>query len=142
LADIAASTLAPYRVEKQTGVSIHGPDVSGSREAGTTLALCLHELATNAIKYGALSRPEGQVRLRWGISPPPDPLFTLQWEESGGPPAVEPSRVGYGTRFMRSALSGLFGERPDLIFAAEGLRCTVRGPLSRISPNNTDQPTS
>jgi two-component sensor histidine kinase len=133
LADVVNSTLAPYRSGEASGIFVEGPEVRVSREVGTTLALCIHELATNAIKYGALSGPDGQVLLKWVLSSDSDPVLTIAWTEVGGPPVVEPSRTGYGTRFMRSALAGLFGEQPDFIFGADGLRCIIRGPLSRLS---------
>lgn len=134
LAGVVDSILAPYRSRGQSGIQINGPEVLVSRDAGTTLALCLHELATNALKYGALSQPEGKIILKWKLSSGTDPDLTIEWAEVGGPPAVEPSRTGYGTRYLRSALAGLFGERPELVFAAEGLRCKVHGPLTRVSP--------
>ena len=127
------STLAPYRSENEDGIHVDGPEVLVSRNAATTLALCLHELATNAIKYGALSQPNGQVLLKWEISSGADPRLTITWTETGGPPVVEPSRVGYGTKYIRSALTGLFGESPELKFSAHGLRCSVCGPVSRLS---------
>jgi two-component sensor histidine kinase len=137
LMDVANSILAPYRSDEQSSIVIEGPEMLLSREAGTTLALCLHELATNAIKYGGLSRPEGRIRLEWKISSSSGPTLTLRWTESGGPPVIEPSRVGYGTRYMRAALTGLFGEAPDLAFAPEGLRLSIKGPLSRLSRDPT-----
>jgi two-component sensor histidine kinase len=133
LTAVVGTTLAPYRSEEAGGIQIDGPEILVSRDAGTTLALCLHELATNAIKYGAMSQPDGYVILKWELSPDTDPRLTITWSEIGGPPVVEPSRQGYGTRFMRSALTGLFGESPELIFAAHGLRCVIRGPVSRVS---------
>jgi two-component sensor histidine kinase len=136
LADVVDSTLAPYRSGGPSGIRIDGPEVLVSSEAGTTLALCFHELATNAIKYGALSSPEGQISLEWELSPGADPRLTITWAETRGPPVVEPSRTGYGTRYMRSALTGLFGEPPDLVFASNGLFCRIHGPLSRVSPNH------
>ncbi|MER8825862.1 sensor histidine kinase [Mesorhizobium sp. M0938] len=138
LMDVANSILAPYSSERQSGVIIEGPEVLLSREAGTTLALCLHELATNAIKYGGLSQPEGRIRLEWKITSSSEPALTLTWIESGGPLVIDPSRVGYGTRYMRAALTSLFGEPPDLIFAPDGLHFSVRGLLSRLSPEPTD----
>ncbi|MET3580005.1 two-component sensor histidine kinase [Mesorhizobium robiniae] len=138
LMDVANSILAPYSSDRQSRVIIEGPEVLLSREAGTTLALCLHELATNAIKYGGLSQPEGRIRLEWKITSSSEPALTLTWIESGGPLVIDPSRVGYGTRYMRAALTGLFGEPPDLIFAPDGLRFSVRGLLSRLSPEPTD----
>jgi two-component sensor histidine kinase len=108
-----------------------------SREAATTLALCLHELATNAIKYGGLSQPEGRIHLEWGIISRSETKLTLSWTESGGPSVIEPSRVGYGTRYMRAALNGLFGEAPDLAFEPDGLRFSIQGSLSRLSQDPT-----
>ncbi|KAB0265519.1 sensor histidine kinase [Microvirga brassicacearum] len=133
LDDVADSTLSPYRSEEPTRISIEGPRVLVRREAATTLALCIHELATNAIKYGALSRPEGRISLRWDLSAPSNPDLMFSWTEMGGPAVVEPSRAGYGTRYIRSALAGLFTTSPDLAFDRSGFRCSVRGPLSRVS---------
>lgn len=138
LIDVANSILAPYRSGGQSDIIIEGPEVLLSREAGTTLALSLHELATNAIKYGALSQPEGRIRLEWKIASSSEPMLTLKWTEAGGPSVVEPSRVGYGTRYMRAALTSLFGEPPDLIFAPDGLRFSIRGLLSRLTPKPTE----
>lgn len=133
LNDIIDATVAPYRVEGRSNIQSSGPDILVPRSVGTTLALCLHELATNAIKYGALSRPDGQITLIWELSTDPDPLLTIIWTESGGPPVVAPARVGYGTRYMRSALTSVFGERPEFSFDPEGFRFVVRGPLSRLA---------
>lgn len=130
------STLAPYRSDNASGIHIDGPEVLVSRNAATTLALCLHELATNAIKYGALSQPNGHVLLKWELSSEADPHLMISWIEIGGPPVVEPSRAGYGTRYIRSALSSLFGESPEIIFAANGLQCSVGGPVSRLFPKH------
>ncbi|MBW4656607.1 MAG: sensor histidine kinase [Kaiparowitsia implicata GSE-PSE-MK54-09C] len=133
LDQVVGATFAPYRSQERSAIQISGPAVLVSRAAGTTLALCLHELATNAIKYGALSTPEGHVAVTWDLSPAPDPVLTMHWAETGGPPVVEPTRVGYGTRYMRSALTGLFGSRPTFAFAPEGLRFMAQAPLSRLT---------
>ncbi|MCA0031315.1 sensor histidine kinase [Mesorhizobium sp. B263B2A] len=134
LTDVSKSVLAPYISKGQSGITIEGPEVLLSRDAGTTLALSLHELATNAIKYGGLSQPEGRIRLEWNVVSSSEPMLTLRWTETGGPTVVEPSRVGYGTRYMRAALTSLFGEAPDLVFASDGLRFSISGLLSRLTP--------
>jgi two-component sensor histidine kinase len=133
LAQVVGSTFAPYRSHERSAIQISGPAIFVSRSAGTTIALCLHELATNAIKYGALSTPEGRVAVTWELSAAPDSMLTIRWIETGGPPVVEPTRVGYGTRYMRSALTGLFGARPSFVFAREGLQFTAQAPLSRLT---------
>jgi len=130
--EIVDLTFAPYRLSGADRVRTGGPMVMLSREAGTTLALCLHELATNAIKYGALSAPDGTVVFRWDVA---DDDLSACWEERGGPVVVEPERSGYGTRYLRAALSSLFGQPPVLTFAPEGLTCVVNGRLSRVTRN-------
>ncbi|WP_375449989.1 sensor histidine kinase [uncultured Devosia sp.] len=133
LADVVDLTLLPYRGDDATRIAVDGPDVTITREAGTTLALCLHELTTNAIKYGALSRPEGRLELRWTISTDPGPVLAIEWLESGGPPVSPPSRVGYGSRYIRSALTTLFGTPPVMDYAPSGLHCMMAGPLARLA---------
>jgi two-component sensor histidine kinase len=126
-------TILPYRTEGESRISVGGPDVTITRDAGTTLALCLHELATNAIKYGAMSQPDGKVTLTWEVTIDIEPVLTIQWIERGGPPVSTPSRRGYGTRYIHSALATLFGAPPVITYAPDGLRCTVSGLLSRVT---------
>lgn len=133
IADIAALTFDPYRQMGVSRIEAEGPDVILNRAAGTTLALCLHELTTNAIKYGALSGSEGRVTFRWRVYADLRPDLSVEWQEDGGPPVVAPSRAGYGTRYLRSALAGLFGSKPAIDFASGGLRCAVQGALARLS---------
>jgi len=137
LTSIVDLTISPYRSGGVSRINVRGPDVIIGRDAATTLALCLHELATNAIKYGALSRPDGMVNLQWSITPGEEPILALEWSESGGPSVSEPSRVGYGTKYMRSALTGLFGAPPLVNYEASGLRYSVRGALSRLTLSPT-----
>ncbi len=135
IAEIAQLTFDPYRQMGISRIDAAGPPIMLTREAGTTLALCLHELTTNAIKYGALSVADGRVTFRWDILADYGPDLSVLWQEAGGPPVVAPSRSGYGTRYLRAALAGLFGTKPDIQFVAEGLRCEVRGPLVRVACN-------
>lgn len=132
IGEIVDMTLAPYRLEGENRVAADGLAVMLSREAATTLALCLHELVTNAIKYGGLSTPKGRVSFTWGLAG--EELWTT-WVEAGGPPVVEPSRTGYGTRYLRAALTSLFGRPPTLSFDPAGLRCDARGSLARLACN-------
>lgn len=136
--DIAELTFEPYRLRGIDRIATHGPAVLLRREAGTTMALCLHELATNAIKYGALSRPEGQVRFEWTLSHGADAELAICWQERGGPIVEEPSRAGYGTRYVRSALASLFGRKPVMAFETGGLRCEARGAFSRVAAATSD----
>ncbi|WP_027687037.1 sensor histidine kinase [Rhizobium leguminosarum] len=133
LSAVVDLTVSPYNSEGVSRIDVNGPDLVISREAGTTIALCLHELITNAIKYGALSQPDGHVEIVWAVAETDCPEFSLNWAEVAGPAVREPSRQGYGTRYVRSALGSLFGTVPDIVFAPEGFRCSVSGPVARIS---------
>ena len=135
IADIVDLTFAPYRLPGRDRVLTGGPAVMLTREAGTTLALCLHELATNAIKYGSLSTPKGTVSFQWSRSDTDPVDLSICWEEIGGPAVVEPSRTGYGTRYLRAALASLFGTKPMISYGSTGLRCQVAGRISRLSCN-------
>lgn len=132
LTEIVERTCSPYRNDGDDRITIAGPTIRIKRDAGMTLALCFHELATNALKYGALSHPDGRVSLDWALSSESNSILTLRWVESGGPTAAEPSKPGYGMRFIRSALRGLFGSPPQIIFDPRGLRCIAAGPFSRV----------
>jgi two-component sensor histidine kinase len=132
IAAIVDLTFEPYRLSGTERVVTDGPPFLIGRETATTLALCLHELATNAIKYGALSSVDGQVSFTWGVSE--DEVWAI-WRESGGPPVVAPSRSGYGTRYLRSALASAFGRPPSIVFDPAGMRCEARGEVSRFARN-------
>jgi two-component sensor histidine kinase len=137
LGDVAALTFKPYMSHGRGRIVAAGPKITLASEAATTLALCFHELATNALKYGALSVPEGQVRVDWAISPEGGGL-RLSWTESGGPPVAAPKRTGYGTRYLSAALRNLFGSPPVLVHDPEGFRLSVSGVL-RGPDGNADR---
>lgn len=132
ISSITELTFAPYQGRGADRVSAHGPELTLTGESSTTLALCLHELITNAIKYGALSHPSGTVSFSWAIA---EGVLNICWREAGGPPVVVPSRTGYGTRYIRSALTSLFGQRPLIDFRPGGLVCKASGPADKIVSN-------
>jgi two-component sensor histidine kinase len=136
LSAIVNLTISPYNSNGVNRIHVNGPDLVVGREAGTTIALCLHELITNAIKYGALSQPDGHVEIVWAVSKALRPEFSLDWVEIGGPAVREPTRQGYGTRYVRSALGSLLRSSPDIAFLPQGFRCSVTGPVERISPQH------
>jgi two-component sensor histidine kinase len=91
--------------------------------------MALHELATNAAKYGALSNPAGHVAVVWTIG---QPLFKLRWTEVGGPPVTAPRRRGFGSRLIEQGLSHEFGGQVDLSFETSGVICTIQAPLDEV----------
>lgn len=112
-------------------IVISGPEVPLGPKAGLSLSLLLHELGTNAIKYGALSTDTGTVNISWHVSDDTEkPILTLKWEEKGGPPAAEPERRGFGSRLIRMGIAGT-GD-VDKNFTPGGLVATFRAPLSLV----------
>jgi two-component sensor histidine kinase len=88
--------------------------------------MALHELSTNALKYGSLSSPTGRVSLAWSCA---GDIVTLEWRESGGPPAAPPDRSGFGLRLLGRVLEGELGAPAELDFAPTGLLCRIHAPL-------------
>src|SRR5690606_38592312 len=106
-------------------------------EAVQNLGLILHELATNSVKYGALSVPQGRIRLRWedqtaevneADEGEPEVLLCLSWEEIGGPPAREPERSGFGTTIITRHAASAFGGSVDVEFRESGLLWSLTAP--------------
>jgi PAS domain S-box-containing protein len=120
------ATLAPFMVEDSARIEIDGPSLELQEETGGALALAIHELATNALKYGALSAPEGKVALHWSCAPGPDgEQFIMTWKELGGPPPAIPNQEGFGTRVVQfSAAREKFGE-VSMDYQPDGLFCRI-----------------
>lgn len=111
-------------------ILLAGPAVRLSSQSAFALALAVHELATNATKYGALSTGSGQVEINWRIEP--EGMFQLDWRESGGPHVTEPSRVGFGSRAIEQALARQLGGVARLEFPRDGAIMTFRLPLEAL----------
>jgi PAS domain S-box-containing protein len=128
LIELIRRELAPYAASKNTEIS--GPTVLLKPEAGQALAMVLHELATNAAKYGALSTNKGRVLIRWDRRLNGRPLanLVLEWREVGGPRVDAPGKSSYGTSTIHNLIPYEFGGTVDLIFAPEGVRCRLELP--------------
>lgn len=110
-----------------------GPDVRVGSRAALSLALMVHELATNAAKYGALSDPEGHVLVEWGIKRSgPQPMVHLRWREVGGPPVKPPTRRGFGSRLIECGLAGTIEGTVRLAHPTEGVICELTATLAAI----------
>lgn len=117
LKDIVARAFQAHGHEAQATAS--GPDLELTSRCALALSLALHELATNAIKYGALSTDEGRVAVTWSVD---GPAFALSWIETGGPAVQAPTRTGFGSGMIQRALSGYVGGTSVLTYAPEGVR--------------------
>lgn len=118
-------------------IVVDGPTVVLSPKASLALSLAVHELATNAAKYGSLSRPGGRVLVRWVIAA--DHQLQIVWREAGGPLVRTPSQRGFGTRLIEKALAMETKGRSTISFAPEGIVCEITLPAAAvISIVNTD----
>ena len=114
-------------------VSLESPDVRLSPKAVLTLALVLHEMASNATSHGALSNGfAGQVDVDWGMVPTPSgEQMRFQWRESGGPPVIPPTRRGFGSRLLEGPLAQELHGEVSLDYAPAGVICTIVMPVAR-----------
>lgn len=124
LAELASETLqATWSHDAR--IRLQGPRVILQPKQAVTLAMALHELCTNAIKYGALSTESGHVEIHWSVLGQPEPRLKLVWRESGGPPVEQPRRRGFGSRMVLQALAHEFAGQVTMDFRPDGLICTL-----------------
>ena len=120
---IVRRALKPFQEKHQQNFLIEGPEAASlDANRSVLLSMAVHELATNAVKYGALSNGSGQVRIAWELRQ--DGRLKLRWQETGGPPVKPPQRKGFGSRLMEGALRGELGSA-HLEFAPEGVTCVL-----------------
>jgi len=127
LGSLIRQELSPYSRDGEVGIQIDGPTVILPPDGAQAIAVALHELATNAAKYGALSVAEGQVRVEWSRAA--DAQLVLRWTEAGGPPVSLPTRKGFGTNVMEAMIRGRVGGDVWLDWRAEGLVCEIVLPM-------------
>lgn len=137
LDDVVRTELAPYTTS--TNVRIDGADVMLSPAETQALGRVLHELATNAAKYGALSTPGGQVSVSWHCEPNGRAgNLTLEWRELGGPAVVSKFQSSYGTSLIRELIPHQLGGNVDLVFAPDGAFCRIKFPLEHVSSDHAE----
>jgi PAS domain S-box-containing protein len=126
LTGLVAEELAPYRTNDLDKVQASGPDILLQPAAAQTLALVLHELVTNAAKYGALSTASGKVKLAWTSD---GRMLGFTWTENGGPSTSKPATLGFGTRIVLASIERQLGGRVTFDWLPQGLSCTFAVPL-------------
>jgi two-component sensor histidine kinase len=131
LLDLVKESLEPFgaadgRAER---ITITGKNVHLSPKTTLALGIAFHELATNAVKYGALSNETGSVLIAWAIEPTPEGnRLVLRWQEKNGPPVSEPSQKGFGSRVIERGLAHELEGKVDLDYRADGVACTINIP--------------
>lgn len=131
LLTVIESALEVHDDRQQGRFRIEGPMVICGAQPALSVSLMMHELATNAVKYGALSRPDGHVSITWSLSGPADAQqLTLVWREHGGPVVALPSRQGFGSKLIERGLAGAVGGVAKLDYPTTGVTCTLTAPLA------------
>jgi two-component system CheB/CheR fusion protein len=128
---LIAEELLAYNAREGEQVRISGPAIRLQPKPAESFALAIHELATNAVKYGALSQPSGNIDIAWRIQEASAPVLVFEWRERGGPKVQPPQRKGFGTEMLERTLAFEFKARTSLQFAPSGIQCTIVIPLSR-----------
>jgi two-component sensor histidine kinase len=123
LQSLVTQELLPYRNGREDRVRIGGPTVMLEPNAAQAIAISLHELATNAAKYGSLSVGEGDVEIAWTLTA--GGRLSLRWTESGGPKVAPPARRGFGTRVIENMIRSQTGARMRFDWCAPGLFCEI-----------------
>jgi PAS domain S-box-containing protein len=130
LRTLVEQTLAAYRVDHPEAVEVLGEPVALTPQQGMGLSLMLHELGTNAVKYGALSQHEGRLRVSWRIEQASDRRIRLRWAERDGPPVTPPTEKGFGLKLLERAVSYELEGEVELDFPPGGLVCELVFPLA------------
>lgn len=128
IAEIAGEAVRPYDEPGGARIILSGPRARLAPNVALAISMAVHELATNAQKYGALSTPGGRVNLQWALNPARDAL-ELEWREIDGPPVTPPTSKGFGSRLL-AGLAGELGAPAALDFASSGLVCRLRAPVT------------
>jgi PAS domain S-box-containing protein len=130
IGDVVEKVLSPFTDRDGRRITMDGPVIHLTPEVTLALSMALHELATNAVKYGALSQAEGQVAIQWTlIGEDADRRFTFAWVEEGGPPVSPPTRIGFGTRMIERVLSRHVRGRAEILYPVGGVRFEIEAPI-------------
>jgi len=127
LCDVARESLEHYLVEEKNRVLLNGPPVALDPKTALALGIVFHELATNAVKHGALSNQDGTVEVNWGCNG--DGAVALQWQEDKGPEVSPPTGTGFGSRLIKLEMTHELNGEVELIYDRAGLKVTLGFPL-------------
>ena len=130
LHEVVGEELKPFFATDRANIVLEGPRVPLEPRGALALGMAIHELATNAVKYGALSVPEGDVLVTWALERSEDEeALVMEWTERNGPPVVAPKKRGFGTTLIERGLAHDLSGEVYLDFAPDGLRARLRAPI-------------
>lgn len=129
LHDVVRASLQPHLGGEHVRLAYSGPILRLKPRSAVAMSMALHELGTNALKYGALSNDAGRVTLDWKAE---DGRFRFKWEESGGPSIARPAHTGFGSRMIERGLSAELQGSVSIDYRPQGVVCTIDSPLDAI----------
>ncbi|MBX9932229.1 MAG: PAS domain S-box protein [Methylobacterium sp.] len=131
LGTVVADAIAPLHAGEgqKARFIVNGPTLRLPPRLALSIAMALHELGTNAVKYGALSREGGTVAITWTVEREAQTVLHLRWAERGGPPVAPPTRTGFGSRLIERSLARELAGDVQLIFAPDGVVCLITVPM-------------
>ena len=127
--DVVRASLRPHLADEGARIAFAGPDLRLKPRSVVALSMALHELCTNALKYGALSSDAGRVKIGWAVD---GERFRMRWEESGGPQVMPPTHTGFGSRMIERGLAAELQGDVRIDYRTEGVVCTIDCPLEAI----------
>jgi two-component sensor histidine kinase len=133
-AAIVDASLKPHRVAGRDSIAISGPGFRARRQGAVAVSMALHELATNATKYGALSFDGGTVTLAWRLD---GDRFHLRWEEQGGPPVTPPARKGFGSVLIEQVVPAELRGEAQIAYAPTGVVYRIDAPLHTLAADGS-----
>ena len=134
LTEVVIAALHPFGVEQESRFKIGGPILRLAPRVALSFALAIHELATNSVKYGSLSKDEGRVVVSWDVQDTSSPArLWFQWQEIGGPRVSRPTRTGFGSRMIERALASEIGGTAEIEYRPRGVVFTAEAPLPEIT---------
>jgi two-component sensor histidine kinase len=135
LRDVLAKTVGIYRQDRRPDrILLEGPVIRLQPKSAIAFAMAMHELATNAVKFGALSSNTGRIHVRWEVIDTTDASsLRVKWIERGGPPVNPPTSRGFGSRLIERGLAGQLNGSARIDFDVEGVACTIEAPLEGLS---------
>lgn len=129
LHDVVWAALRPHSAPDRERFTVEGPNVQVGPKCAVAFSMAVHELATNAIKYGALAADSGHVDIAWSTA---DDRLRWQWRERGGPPVALPERTGFGSRMIERALALQLSGKAAIEYRPAGIVCTIDAPLAAL----------
>jgi two-component system, chemotaxis family, CheB/CheR fusion protein len=130
---VVREAIRPYQRARRENVDIAGPELALTPSASLALSMVLHELTTNAVKYGSLSAPSGKVTVRWQLAGEGGSELLLRWVESGGPKVVKPARIGFGNQLIDFTIRHEFGGTATFDYPETGVICQISIPWDKVA---------